>query len=54
MKEEDKAKPLKATKTILKTIGKAHRNIKVEEEPSGNKKSKEPAPNTTLCLKELQ
>ena len=48
MKERDKAKTPKAAKTILKTIEKAHRNIKVEQEPSGNKKPKEhPTPNTT-------
>ena len=49
LKEGDKTKTLKAAKTILKTIEKAHRNIaKVEEEPSGNKKPKEhPTPNTT-------
>ena len=48
MKEGDNAKTLKAVKTILKTIEKAHRNIKVEKEPSGNKKPKEqPTPNTT-------
>ena len=39
LKEGDKSKTLKATKTTLKTIEKAHRNIKAEEEPSGNKTS---------------
>ena len=47
LKEGDKAKTLKAVKTILKTIEKAHRNDKVEQEPSGKKKPKEPAPNKT-------
>ena len=47
LKEGDKAKTLKAAKTILKTIEKAHRNSEVEEEPSGNKKPKEPASTIT-------
>ena len=47
LKEGDKAKTLKAVKTILKTIEKAHRNDEVEEEPSSKKKPKEPAHNPT-------
>ena len=48
LKEGDKAKTLKAAKTILKIIEKADRSKKMEEEPSGKKKPKEqPAPNTT-------
>ena len=47
MKEDDKAKTLNAAKLILKTITKAHRNDEVEQEPSGNKKAKEPAHNAT-------
>ena len=47
MKEGGKAKTLKAVKSILKTIGNAHRNDEVEQEPFGNKKSKEPAHNPT-------
>ena len=47
LKEGDKAKTIKAVKTILETIEKAHGNDKVEEEPSGNKKHKEPVPNQT-------
>ena len=47
LKEGDKAKTLKAVKTVLKTIEKAHRNDKVEKEPSDKKKPKEPAPKKT-------
>ena len=39
-KEGNKAKTLKAVNSILKTIGKAHRNDKVGEKSSGNKKPK--------------
>ena len=47
MKEGDKTKTLKAVKTTLKTIEKAHRNGEVEKEPSGNKKPKEPVHQST-------
>ena len=47
LKEGDKAKTLKAAKTILRTIENAPRNIEVEEEPPGKKKQKEPTPSTT-------
>ena len=45
LKEGERAKTLKAVKTILKTIEKAHGNGEVEKEPSGKKKPGEPAPN---------
>ena len=47
LKEGNKAKTLKAVKSILKTAEKAHRNDEVKQEPSSNKKSKEPAHNPT-------
>ena len=47
LKEGYKAKILKAVKLILKAIKKAHRNDKVVQEPSDNKKPKEPAHNLT-------
>ena len=47
LKEGDKTKTLKAVKTILKTIKKAHGSNKVEEKPSAKKKIKTPAPNPT-------
>ena len=47
LKKGDNVKTLKATKPLIKTIEKAHRNIEVEEEPPDNKKPKEPAPVTT-------
>ena len=37
LKKVDKAKTLKSVKSIFKRIEKAHRNDKVEKEPSGNK-----------------
>ena len=46
--EGDKAKALIAVKSIFNTVGKAHRNDKVEQEPSGNKKPKESAHNPKL------
>ena len=46
-KEGNKAKALKVVKTILTIIEKVHRTDEVEEEPSGKKKLKEPAPNPT-------
>ena len=42
LREGDNAKTLKAAKTTFKTIEKAHKDIKVGEEPSGKKKPKEP------------
>ena len=51
MKEGDKAKTLKAVKSILKTIEKTHRNDEVKQEPSGNKNPKEPAHNLTYINK---
>ena len=47
MKEGNKAKTLKAVKSIFERTKKAHRNDEVEQEPSDNKKSKEPAHNPT-------
>ena len=48
LKEGDRAKTLKAAKTILKIIEKADRSKKMEEEPSGKKTPKEqPAPYPT-------
>ena len=46
-KEGNKAKTLKAVNSILKTIGKAHRNDKVGEKSSGNKKPKKSVHNPT-------
>ena len=48
LKEGDKAKTLKAAKTILKTTEKAHRNIKVEKKHPATRSQKNlPAPNIT-------
>ena len=51
LKEGNKAKTLKAVKTILKTTKKAHGNDKEEEVPSNRKKLKEPVPNPTDTTK---
>ena len=48
--KEDKAKMLKAAKTILKTTKKAHGNGKVEEEPSAKKKLKKSVSNPTDAI----